>query len=96
MFNRKLKKTIKYLEEVIEQKDKYIFNLRTKIEKIEEYKSKMPEDCVCGTYCEVCQFVKVIHIRNSHDSTFTNSFDRIFVCGKSEVCPNFITKGNTK
>ena len=96
MFNRKLKEEVERLEEEIDKKNRYISTLHKKIEKLEEYKSKMPADCVRGNYCEVCGFVKVIHISNGNDYSFTKSFDKLFVCGKGKACPNFVMRNDVK
>ena len=55
MFNRKLKEEVESLKEQIDKKDSHISILRKKIEKLEEYESKIPEDCVYGDYCEACR-----------------------------------------
>lgn len=94
MFNRKLKVKVKYLEEELEKKDKLNSILREKLEIVEKYTSKMPADCVYGEYCDVCGFAKVFHIPNDYPST--TSFDEILVCGRSEVCPNFVKKSDVK
>ena len=95
MFNRKLKEKVKWLEEELKQKDKYISLLNAKIEAIEDLESKTPDDCIFGNYCEVCQLVKVFNIIRE-DNSGNRWNDKIFVCGKSEACPNFVMKPNVK
>lgn len=94
VFNRKLKEEVKRLKKELEKKDKYISLLNAKIEAIEDLETKKPDDCIYGEYCDICGFSKVFHIPN--DYHFTTSFDEILVCGKSEVCPNFVKKPNVK
>lgn len=95
MFNRKLKEEVERLKEQLNDKDRYISILRNKIEAIEKYDSKMPADCIYGNYCEVCQFAKVFHIPDKYPCINSWS-DVIYVCGRSEVCPNFVKKPNVK
>ena len=96
MFNRKLKEEVKRLKEEIKEKDRYISTLSKKIEAIEEFESNMPEDCVYGDYCELCQFVKVFRVSTSYDMFTSKSYEKVYVCGKGKACPNFVKKSHAE
>lgn len=64
--------------------------LKAKLDKIQQDLDATPEDCKMGIYCKACKFAKYYHIidRNGLYPVFTT----INVCGKAEVCKNFVER----
>jgi hypothetical protein len=61
-----------------------------------EIKDNIPEDCTPGSYCAGCNFVQEYYYHNYVSGRlpspcYSSHIDG-FVCGKANVCKNFIQK----
>ncbi len=59
-----------------------------KIAHVQNLINNNPPDCKPGQWCKACHMVRVFHIRDS----VTEILEPVYICGKSEVCPNFVDK----
>lgn len=91
---------IKYLERKLENKDFEICKLNTllndrneqihklegMIREITVLKDKKPDNCISGSYCKGCEWVK--------EYTFSTGLyvTKNYICGKGNCCSEFIQK----
>ena len=55
-------------------------------------KDDIPEDCTPGSYCNACEFATHYHYHNWGYYTGRNTTITGIICGKANVCKNFIQK----
>ena len=65
--------------------------LRGKLRAIQDLVDSTPSDCTPGKWCAACEFSRCFHLP-SHSSYSLNKDNVIYVCGKSEVCKNFLQR----
>lgn len=96
-----LEKEVAYLEreneglrESVEYADKHL-------ETLLKLTADIPEDCKPGSYCKGCSFAKEYHYHNycynysRAGRWLSTSYDKRlngYICGKGEICKNFVQK----
>ena len=83
-----LRNEIKRLTDENLKLDKENDILRRKLEATQNLVDSTPSDCTPGEWCAACEFVKHFQI----PSRDFGCYDYIYVCGKSEVCKNFLQR----
>lgn len=65
--------------------------LRGKLKATQNFVDSTPSDCTPGKWCAACEFSRCFHLP-SHSIYSLNEGNVIYVCGKSEVCKNFLQR----
>lgn len=65
--------------------------LRGKLKATQNFVDSTPSDCTPGKWCATCEFSRFFHLP-SHSIYSLNKDNVIYVCGKSEVCKNFLQR----
>ena len=96
-------KRVRELEEQVLEKErqivdyKYALELKDiKIEKIQHLINDAPEGCKYGPWCKACEFLKTFYVMERPGRYSAYSHTEIRVCGKAEVCDNFVVNHNYK
>ena len=92
MFNFKRKSeleddVLEYQREIVKL-NRELQLMDVKIGHMQQLIDNIPPDCKPGPWCKACHMVRVFHVRNS----VTKMLEPIYICCKTEVCPNFIDK----
>ena len=85
-----LRNEIKRLTDENLKLDKENDILREKLKATQNFVDSTPSDCTPGEWCAACEFVKCFHVPNRNMDF--GCYDSIYVCGKSEVCKNFLQR----
>lgn len=77
-----------------------LYYAEEQIKALVEIKDKIPKDCVPGSYCEGCTFAKEYHYHNyvrgwKSDRCYNTAISN-YICGKGDICKNFVQKEITK
>lgn len=86
-----LRDEVKTLTDEYLKLDKENDILRGKLKAIQNFVDSTPSDCTPGKWCAACEFSRCFHLP-SHSIYSLNKDDVIYVCGKSEVCKNFLQR----
>ena len=65
--------------------------LRGKLKAIQEFVDSTPSDCTPGKWCAACEFSRFFHLP-SRSIYSLNKDNVVYVCGKNEVCKNFLQR----
>lgn len=71
-----------------------IDSLRRKLEAAQNLVDTTPSDCTPGKWCAACEFSRCIHVP-LHDE-YSLGYEVMYVCGRGEVCKNFLQKEFTE
>lgn len=86
-----LRDEVKTLTDEYLKLDKENDILRGKLKATQNFVDSTPSDCTPGKWCAACEFSRCFHLP-SHSIYSLNKDDVIYVCGKSEVCKNFLQR----
>lgn len=86
-----LRNEIKSLTDEYIKLDKENDILRGKLKAIQEFVDSTPSDCTPGKWCAACEFSRCFHLP-SRGIYSLNKDNFVYVCGKNEVCKNFLQR----
>lgn len=83
-----LEQEIVRLKSKLHEAESRAISAENALERFMELRDSAPEDCVSGSYCQACEFVKEFYYHEGwRGPIFTG-----YYCGKGKSCKNFIQK----